>query len=67
MPSTTPAAKAAADQYITIPVAEYIYLHKQATMLEMIIKDQTYNRETVAAAVALWLSMNDLHEAGADQ
>ena len=66
MPNTTPAAKAAADQYITIPVAEYVYLTKQATMLEMIIKDQTYNRETVAAAVSLWLSMNDLGEAGAD-
>lgn len=56
-----------ADQYITIPVAEYIYLHKQATMLEMIIKDKTYNRETVATAKALWLSMNDLDEAGAEK
>ena len=66
-PIPAPAPKAAADQYITIPVAEYIYLHRQATMLEMIIKDKTYNRETVATAKALWLSMNDLDEAGAEK
>lgn len=78
MPNNTPAAKAAADQYITIPVAEYIYLHKQATMLEIIMRDSTYNHETVAAAKALYAAMNDLGdtcapvhidlgEAGADQ
>ena len=67
MPTNTPAAKAAADQYITIPVAEYIYLHKQATMLEVIMRDSTYNHETVEAAKDLYASMNDLGEAGADQ
>lgn len=68
MPNNTPAAKAAADQYITIPVAEYIYLHKQATMLEMILNDLAYNRsETVRAAEAVYEHMNDLGEAGADQ
>ena len=53
-----------ATQYITITVEEYVNLQKQVAMLEMIIKDQTYNRETVAAAVALWLS---IHKEGADQ
>lgn len=68
MPNTTPAAKTAADQYITIPVAEYVYLHKQATMLEMIVRDPAFTAsETVRAAVAVYEHMNDLGEAGADQ
>lgn len=66
MSNTTPAAKAAADQYITIPVAEYVYLHKQATMLEVILRDTTYCHDSVAAVKDLYASMNNLGEAGAD-
>lgn len=66
MQNNPTAAKAAADQYITIPVAEYVYLHKQATMLEMILRDSTYSHDTVPAAKELYASMNDLGEAGAD-
>ena len=56
-----------ATQYITITVAEYHFLLKAATMLEVVINDPTYNHEAVAAVKATLEQMLPGPEAGADQ
>lgn len=43
-------APAAADKYITITVAEYVFLTKAAAVLEIIINDTTYNHADVVEA-----------------
>lgn len=40
-----------ASEYITISVAEYHFLTKAATLLEVILNDKTYQHENVVAAV----------------
>lgn len=40
-----------ASKYITIPVAEYHFLTKAATLLEIIMVDSPYSSNTVVAAV----------------
>jgi hypothetical protein len=40
-----------ASKYIAIPVAEYHFLTKSATMLEIILADKSYSPNTVVAAV----------------
>ena len=40
-----------ATKYITIPVAEYHFLTKAATLLEIIMADKSYSPNTVVAAV----------------
>lgn len=40
-----------ATRYITIPVAEYHFLTKAATLLEIILADKSYSPNTVVAAV----------------
>ena len=64
-PSTQPAAKAVADEYITITVAEYVFLVKAATMLEVVNNDQTYTRDTVAAVKSTVQAMLQPTEVGA--
>ena len=41
-----------ADKYITISVAEYLVLTKAATLLEVIMKDNTYMHGTVGTVKA---------------
>lgn len=50
MPPVKILAKAA-DEYITISVAEYHWLTKAAAMLEVIMADKTYCHDNVVAAV----------------
>lgn len=64
-PNTQPAAKAVADEYITITVAEYVFLVKAATMLEVVANDQTYNRDAVAAVKSTVQAMLQPAEVGA--
>lgn len=40
-----------ATEYITITVAEYHFLTKLATMLEVVLADKTYSHENVVEAV----------------
>lgn len=40
-----------ATRYITIPVAEYHFLTKAATLLEIVLADKSYSPNTVLAAV----------------
>lgn len=40
-----------ATKYITIPVAEYHFLTKAATLLEIVLADKSYSPNTVLAAV----------------
>lgn len=40
-----------ASKYITIPVAEYHFLTKAATLLEIILADKSYDHKTVVSAV----------------
>lgn len=40
-----------ATEYITISVAEYHFLTKAATLLEVVLADKTYNHENVVEAV----------------
>lgn len=40
-----------ASKYITIPVAEYHFLTKAATLLETVLADKSYSPNTVVAAV----------------
>ena len=56
-----------ATQYITITVAEYHFLLKAATMLEVVVNDTTYNHEAVAAVKETLEKMLPGAEAGADQ
>lgn len=56
-----------ATQYITITVAEYHFLLKAATMLEVVVNDPTYNHEAVAAVKETLEQMLPGPEAGADQ
>jgi hypothetical protein len=46
-----PAEPGQASKYITIPVAEYHFLTKAATLLEIILADKSYSPNTVVAAV----------------
>ena len=50
--SKQPAAKAAASEYITISVAEYVFLVKAAAMLEVIANDPSYDNKALAAVKA---------------
>ena len=63
-PNTQPAADAAATQYITITVAEYVCLVKAAAMLEVIVNDPAYVSGTVEAVKAAAQAMAPA-EAGA--
>lgn len=38
-------------EHITIPVAEYHFLTKAATLLEIILADKSYDHKTVVSAV----------------
>lgn len=62
-PTKDPAQRA--DQYITISVAEYVCLVKAATLLEVVVNDQTYSREAVAAVNATIGKMQRQAGAGA--
>ncbi len=64
-PHMQPAAKAVADEYITITVAEYVFLVKAATMLEVVANDETYTRDTVAAVKSTVQAMLQPAEVGA--
>ena len=64
-PNTQPAAPAAADQCITITVAEYVFLVKAATLLETVVNDQTYNHDAVAAVKSTVRAMLQPAEVGA--
>lgn len=46
-PPPAPKPAAAADEYITISVAEYHYLTKAATMLEIMVNDNTMYSSTL--------------------
>lgn len=46
-----------ADKYITISVAEYLVLTKAATLLEVIMKDDTYMHGTVGTVKAVMQDM----------
>lgn len=48
---TLPAEPGQASKYITIPVAEYHFLTKAATLLEIVLADKSYSPNTVVAAV----------------
>ena len=61
------AAPQCADQYITLTVAEYHFLLKAATMLEVVANDPTYNHEAVAAVKETLEQMLRQPEAGVDQ
>ena len=56
-----------ATQYITITVAEYHFLLKAATMLEVVANDPTYNHEAVAAVKETMEHVLSDLKAGADQ
>ena len=57
-----------ASKYITIAVAEYHCLTKAATMLEVILADDTYNHAEIVAAVKKTVQeMQRAAGAGADQ
>lgn len=57
----------AADKHITISVAEYVFLTKAATMLEMVLNDPTYSNSAVLkAAKATMLGATIRPEGGAD-
>ena len=60
-----PVAEAAADQYITITVAEYVFLVKAATMLEVVVNDPTYGHDAVAAVKSAVQAMLQPAEVGA--
>lgn len=63
-----PVAEATADKYITIPVAEYVFLTKAATLLEVIVNDNSYAHHTTVAAVkATVQDMVSIAEAGAEE
>lgn len=65
--NTQPAADSA-DKYITITVAEYICLLKAATLLEVIVNDNSYaNHAMVAAVKATVQDMVSIAEAGAEE
>lgn len=63
--NTQPTAEPVADEYITITVAEYVFLVKAATLLEVIANDPTYNHEAVAAVRETVEDMRRLAGAGA--
>ena len=61
-----PKAGQCASEYITIPVAEYHFLTKAATLLEIILADKSYSPNTVvAAARTVVAEMVQQAEAGA--
>lgn len=63
--NTQPAAKPAADEYITITVAEYVFLVKAAALLEVVANDTTYDNRAIEAVKAVVQDMRRLAEAGA--
>jgi hypothetical protein len=61
-----PAEPEKATKYITIPVAEYHFLTKAATLLEIVLADKSYDHKIVVDAVRRVVEeMVQQHEAGA--
>lgn len=57
----------APSEYITIPVAEYVYLTRMAHMLDIIMHDHTYNREAVGIVKNVLIANGLRKEAGVEE
>lgn len=67
MPAVKP-PKATATEYITIPVAEYMYLHRLDTLMDVLLMDETYcSSHTIQAVKDTILSMRMAKGAGAEE
>lgn len=59
--------EAAADQLITIPVAEYVYLQRVDALMDALLQADSYNNTQVVAAIRQTVNaMRNPGEAGAD-
>lgn len=54
-------------EYITIPVAEYVYLNRMAAMLDIIMYDHTYNHEAVGVVKNVLIANGLRKEAGVEE
>lgn len=57
----------APSEYITIPVAEYVYLNRMAHMLDIIMHDHTYNHEAVGVVKNVLIANGLRNEAGVEE
>lgn len=68
VPPMPPVNPAATTETITIPLAEYVYLQRQAALLDVIVSNPGYvANDAVQAVVETVKDMRGQNEAGGDQ